>query len=235
MAQSAFDFCAVRGRRFCEERHPNPMFGMLLMTMKRLSFSTHPGGIVNRSNFMARTTRWAGLFILVLAADAAFAQVEPTKPPKAKRVFTNDDLSRFGEKYGADTPSTQVSAPRGTPEAVKSDKPASESKAAASEERSKWAAKLKEAETALEKAKADQVKYSGALEKFEQKHREAQTDFQKNLTQNQVADSLNNLNRATEEFKQAEENKAKLLAEGEQKGFKPGDLRDTPDMRTQPK
>jgi hypothetical protein len=190
---------------------------------------------VNRSNFMAKTTRWAGLFVLVLAADAAFAQVEPTKPAKAKHVFTNDDLSRFGEKYGSGNPPTQASAPKGTLDAGKSDKSAPEPKATASEERSKWAGKLKEAETALEKAKADQVKYSGALEKFEQKHREAQTDFQKNLTQNQVADSLHNLNRATEEAKQAEENKAKLLAEGEQKGFKPGDLRETPDTRTQQK
>jgi len=175
---------------------------------------------------MARTTRWAGLFILVLVADAAFAQVEPTKPAKAKRVFTNDDLSRFGEKYGADTPPGQVSTPKGTPDSVKSDKPPSEPKAVASEENSKWAGKLKEAETALEKAKADQVKYRGALEKFEQKHREAQTDFQKNLTENQVADSLRNLSRVTEEVKQAEENKARLLAEGELKGFKPGDLRE---------
>jgi hypothetical protein len=190
---------------------------------------------VNRSNFMRKTTCWAGLLILLLAADSAFAQVPPTKPVKAKRVFTNDDLSRFGEKYGSDTAPTQVSPPRGSTDAGKPDKPASEPKTASSEERSKWVGKLKEAETALEKAKADQVKYSGALEKFEQKHREAQTDFQKNLTQNQVADSLHNLNRATEEAKQAEENKAKLLAEGEQKGFKPGDLRETPDTRTQQK
>jgi hypothetical protein len=175
------------------------------------------------------------LLILVLGTDAAFAQVEPTKPAKAKRVFTNDDLSRFGEKYGPDTAPTQVSAPKGTTDAGKPDKPASEPKVAAGEERSKWVGRLKEAETALEKAKADQVKYSGALEKFEQKHRDAQTDFQKNLTQNQVADSLHNLNRATEEVKQAEENKAKLLAEAEQKGFKPADLRETPEMPAQQK
>ena len=190
---------------------------------------------MNRGNFMRKTMCRACILILVLGADAAFAQVEPTKPAKAKRVFTNDDLSRFGEKYGADTPPSQVSTPKGTPDSVKSDKPASEPKAAASEERSKWAGKLKEAETALEKAKADQVKYNGALEKFEQKHREAQTDFQKNLTENQVADSLHNLSRATEEVKQAEENKSKLLAEGEQKGFKPGDLRETPATPAQQK
>ena len=79
------------------------------------------------------------------------------------------------------------------------------------------------------------MKYSGALEKFEQKHRDAQTDFQKTVTENQINDSQNNLNRATEEVKQAEENKAKLLAEGEQKGFKPGDLRETPETPAQQK
>ena len=187
---------------------------------------------MNRSNFMRKATCRASLLILVLAVDSAFAQVEPTKPAKAKRVFTNDDLSRFGEKYGSDPTPSQVSAPKGTPGAGKPDKPASEPKTANSEERSKWVGKLKEAETALEKAKADQVKYSGALEKFEQKHRDAQTDFQKNLTQNQVADSLHNLNRAAEEVKQAEEKKAKLVAEGEQKGFRPGDLRETPEVPT---
>ena len=190
---------------------------------------------MNRGNFIATTTRWAVLFILALAADAAFAQVEPTKPAKAKRVFTNDDLSRFGEKYGADTPPIQVPAPTSTPDLGKSDKSASAPKAAASEERSKWAGKLKEAETALEKAKADQLKYSGALEKFEQKHRDAQTDFQKTVTENQIHDSQNNLTRATEEVKQAEENKAKLLAEGEQMGFKPGDLREKPATPAQQK
>jgi hypothetical protein len=189
---------------------------------------------VNRNNFMRNITSWASLLILVLAADSAFAQVEPTKSTKPKRVFTNDDLSRFGEKYGSDSAPT-VSTPKGTTDAVKPDKKGSEPKTTGSEERSKWVGKLKEAETALEKAKADQVKYSGALEKFEQKQREAQTDFQKTLTQNQVVDSLHNLNRATEEAKQAEENKAKLLAEGEQKGFKSGDLRETPEAPAQQK
>ena len=194
---------------------------------------------MNRSNFififMRKITRWAGLFVLVLIPNVAFAQVEPTKPAKAKRVFTNDDLSRFGEKYGSDTAPTRVSSPKGTPDAGKPDKPASDSKTTSSEERSKWVGKLKEAETALEKAKADQVKYSGALQRFEQKRRDAQTDFQKTVTENQINDSQNNLNRATEEVKQAEENKAKLLAEGEHKGFKPGDLRESPETQAQQK
>jgi hypothetical protein len=175
---------------------------------------------------MRKTTSWAGLLILVLAADSALAQGAPTKPAKAKRVFTNDDLSKFGEKYGPDTAPTQVSSPTGTTDAAKPDKPASEPKTPASEERSNWVGKLKEAETAVQKAKADQAKYSGALEKFEQKHRDAQTDFQKNLTQNQVADSLNNLARAKDEAKQADEARTKLLAEAAEKGFKASDLRE---------
>lgn len=177
---------------------------------------------MDRSNFMRNTTSWAGLLILVLAADSAFAQVEPTKPAKPKRVFTNDDLSKFAEKYGPDTAPLQVSSPKGITDAGKPDKP--EPKTPASEERSNWVGKLKEAETALQKAKAAQAKFGGALEKYEQKQRDAQTEFQKNLTQNQVADSLKNLARATEEVKQAEENKAKLLTESAEKGFKPSDL-----------
>ena len=188
---------------------------------------------MNRSNVMRKTTSWTSLMILVLVVDSAFAQVEPTKPAKPKRVFTNDDLSKFGEKYGPDAAAAQTPSPKTTTDAGKPDKKGAEPKTTGSEERSKWVGKLKEAETALEKAKADQVKYTGALEKFEQKKREAQTDFQKTLTQNQVADSLHNLNRATEEAKQAEENKAKLLAEGEQKGFKPGDFRGTPEAPAQ--
>ena len=190
---------------------------------------------MNTSNFMRNTTSWAGLLILMLAADSAFAQVEPTKPAKAKRVFTNDDLSKFGEKYGPDTAPTQIPSPKGTTNAEKPEKSASEPKTQASEERSYWAAKLKEAETTLQKSKADQAKYGGALEKFEQKQRDAQTDFQKNLTQNQVTDSRKNLARATEEVKQAEEKKAELLADAEQKGFKPGDLREVPEAPVQQK
>ena len=175
---------------------------------------------------MRTTTSWTGLLILVLAADSAFAQVAPTRPAKAKRVFTNDDLSKLGEKYGPDTAPIQVSSPKGTTDAAKPDKPSSEPKTPASEERSNWVGKLKEAETAVQKAKADQAKYGGALEKFEQKHRDAQTEFQKNLTQNQVADSLNNLARAKDEAKQADEARTKLLAEAAEKGFKPSDLRE---------
>ena len=45
-------------------------------------------------------------------------------------------------------------------------------------------------------------------------------------SQEQVADSLKNLSRATEQVKQGEEVRAKLLAEAAEKGFKPSDLRE---------
>jgi hypothetical protein len=175
---------------------------------------------------MRNTLRWAGLLIFLLAAGSAFAETEPTKPARSKRVFTNDDLSKFGEKYGFDTTPAPVPSPSSitgtTPPPP--EKAASAPKITASEEKSYWAGKLKEAETTLQKAKADEAKFSGAVEKFEQKRRDAQTDFQKNLSQNQVSDSLKNLARAREEVKQSEEKKAKLLAEAEKNGIKREDL-----------
>ncbi|MCI0623898.1 MAG: hypothetical protein L0387_19955 [Acidobacteria bacterium] len=185
---------------------------------------------------MRNTLSWAGLLIFLLAADSAFAETDPTKPARTKRVFTNDDLSKFGEKYGSDAAPTQIPSPNNTnttSTAKPSEKAASEPKIPASEQQAYWVGKLKQAETTLQKAKADQAKYAGALEKFEQKRRDAQTDFQKNLSQNQVADSLKNLARASEEVKQAEKKKAKLLADMAQKGFKLEELGKGPEASGQ--
>jgi hypothetical protein len=169
------------------------------------------------------------LLALTLAANTGLSENQ-ARPPKAKRIFTNDDLSKYGEKYGRD--SAQVPPATSTLSATAPDALKESSKAPvrpttpADEERTRWAGKLKEADKAVQKAKMDQAKYASALEKFEQKRREAQTDFQKTLAQNQAADSQKNLLRATEEVKQAEETKAKLLSEAAQKGFKLEDLRD---------
>jgi hypothetical protein len=186
---------------------------------------TLSSGISNRSEFMRNTLSWAGLLILLFAVGSVFAETELTKPAKTKRVFTNDDLSKFGEKYGSDATPAPVPSPSSiTGTTPPPEKAASAPKITASEEKSYWAGKLKEVETTLQKAKADEAKFSGAVEKFEQKRRDAQTDFQKNLSQNQVADSLKNLARAREEVKQTEEKKAKLLAEAEKSGLKREDL-----------
>lgn len=180
---------------------------------------------------MKNTLSCASLLILAMVTNFAADETEQSRPPKAKRVFTNEDLNKFGEKYGSETAPTQMSSPRNALGTEKmSANPSSDPKATARLDRSHWVGKLKEAEAAVQKAKKDQAKYSTALEKFEQKHREAQTDFQKTLSQNQVADSLRNLSRATEEVKQAEEVKTRLLAEAAQKGFKPEDLREAPQV-----
>jgi hypothetical protein len=168
------------------------------------------------------------LLIFLLALNSGFAETEPSKPVKAKRVFTNDDLGKFRERFGTDTSADPVSASKPTPESQPSDiKSVSDTKAADGNEKSQWVGRLREAETVVQKAKADQTKYSQALEKYEQKSRDAQTDFQKTLSQNQVADSLKNLSRAAEEVRQAEEMKSKVLADAAKKGFRPEDLRES--------
>jgi len=178
-----------------------------------------------RAKMMKNILTPAGLLILLLAADVAFTQSEPTKPAKAKHVFTNEDLSKFAEKFGPEAQPAQVPASKTTANVQNpAGKAMSEAKTSNGDERARWAGKLKDAEGKLQKAKADQAKYTSALEKFEQKHQDAQTDFQRNLTQNQVADSQKNLTRSTDEVKQAEEAKSKLLADAAQKGFKPADL-----------
>ncbi|MBM3802099.1 MAG: hypothetical protein FJW26_07270 [Acidimicrobiia bacterium] len=177
----------------------------------------------------------AMLLALTLAADVGFSEDQP-KPPNAKRVFTNDDLNKYGETYGREavqvqptTPATSAASKTALDAPKESGKPGVQAKSTADQERARWAGRLKDADKAVQKAKMDQAKYASALEKFEQKRREAQTDFQKTLTQNQAADSQKNLLRATEQVKQAEETKAKLLSEAAQKGFKPEDLQGAPE------
>jgi hypothetical protein len=177
---------------------------------------------------MKRILGCISLLIFVLALNSGFAETEPSKPVKAKRVFTNDDLGKFRERFGSDTSADPVPAAMSTPEPQTSEgKSVLEKKATAGNEKSQWVGRLREAETAVQKAKADQTKYSQALEKYEQKSRDAQTDFQKTLSQNQVADSLKNLSRAAEEVRQAEEMKSKVLADAAKKGFRPEDLRES--------
>src|SRR5262245_65378992 len=107
----------------------------------------------------------AGLLIMALTASLALAESEPAKPPKAKRVFTNEDLSKFREKFGPDPQPTQVSGSKTTLDTQNpAAKPVSERKGPNGDERARWADKLKEAEGKVQKAKADQVKYASALE-----------------------------------------------------------------------
>jgi len=156
------------------------------------------------------------LLILFLASFNVIGQSNP-KPTRAKRVFTNEDLGKFREKYGSEADSEPATQPSQAADEAKQPRTTVSGKEATPESKAYWAAKLKETESSLEKAKGQELKFQGALERFEQKLRDAKGDFHVTTSQQQVADSLKNLSRAKEETKQAEEAKKKLLAEAAEK------------------
>lgn len=165
------------------------------------------------------------LGILFLASLTAMGQVAKDKPAKAKRVFTNDDLNKLGEKYGSESNPEQATPPTHSGEAV--NRPVQTNlleKSMTQDDKTYWVAKLKDANTALEKAKEQELKFYGIVKKYEQKLRDAKGDFHIKTSQEQVADSLKNLARSKEDLKKAEETKAKLLAEAEKNGLKREDL-----------
>jgi len=167
------------------------------------------------------------LLILFLASFLAIGQSSSEKPAKAKRVFTNEDLGKIREKYGSEADSEPATRPGQTADTAKQPvETGAPGKAATSDSKGYWVAKLKETDSALAKAKEQELKFQGLVEKYEQKLRDAKGDFHTKTSQEQVADSLKNLSRAQDQIKQGEEAKAKLLAEASEKGFKPSDLRE---------
>lgn len=165
------------------------------------------------------------LLILALASLTVLGQSTSEKPAKAKRVFTNEDLGKIREKYGSEPESaTTINSIQSADTAKQPGQAATPSKAASPESKAYWMAKLKETDSAIEKAKAQELKFHGIVEKYEQKLRDAKGDFHTRTSQEQLADSMKNLSRAKEEVKQGQEAKARLLAEAADKGFKPSDL-----------
>lgn len=176
---------------------------------------------------MRRNISALNLLILLLASCTALGgqSTSEKKPAKPKRVFTNEDLGKIREKYGTESNSTPAAPPiqpgDSSEPSVQAGTPA---KAASPESKAYWMAKLKETDSALEKAKAQELKFYGIVEKYELKLRDAKGDFHTRTSQEQLADSMKNLSRAKDEVKQGQEAKAKLLAEAAEKGFKPSDL-----------
>jgi hypothetical protein len=169
------------------------------------------------------------VLILFLAGLTVLGQSSSEKPAKAKRVFTNEDLGRIRDKYGSDPdsePATQPGQPADT--AQQSVQTGEAGKTATPESKAYWVAKLKETESALAKAKEQDLKFQGLVAKYEQKLRDAKGDFHTKTSQEQVADTLKSLSRAKDQIKQGEDAKSKLLAEAAEKGFKPADLKETP-------
>lgn len=177
---------------------------------------------------MRRGIHGLNLLILALASLTALGQSTSEKPTKPKRVFTNEDLSRFREKYGSEPDSVPATNPVQSADTAKQPgQTGTPSKAASPESKAYWVARLKETDSAIEKAKAQELKFHGIVEKYEQKLRDAKGDFHTRTSQEQLADSTKNLSRAKNDVKQGEEAKAKLLAEAAEKGFKPADLTET--------
>ena len=177
---------------------------------------------------------------LLLSTEGSFTQTASEKPKAPKRVFTNDDLQKYGEKYGAESAPGQITA-SATASAAKKPDPkgepadaASKSKGSVSPERAYWIAKLKEAESALTKAKRDEEKFSRGLEMIQTKLSEAKTEFQVKTAQEQVADLHKNMARSKDEIKQAEGGKANVLAGALKKGFKPEDLKEEEEKKPAP-
>ncbi len=154
-----------------------------------------------------------------------FAQDQRTLPARKKRVFTNEDLAKYGERFGADSTSsaarsnTESNPNEGQPGASTGNQnPQSKL------DKSDWAGKLKEANDVLAKAKEVELKNVANLSKFQKKLSEARTDFEKQTAQWQVEDTEKNLARAHETRKKAETDKSTLLEEALKNGFKEEDL-----------
>ena len=167
------------------------------------------------------------ILFLFLASLTAVGQSHSEKPAKAKRVFTNEDLGKLREKYGSEPDSGPAMRPTQPVETAKQAvQPGVPGKAETPENRAYWVAKLKEMDSALAKAKEQESKFQGLVEKYGEKLRDAKGDFHTRTSQEQLADSMKNLSRAKDAIKQGEETKAKLLGEAAEKGFKPSDLRE---------
>ncbi len=176
---------------------------------------------------MRRTNCSLSLFILLLASLNVFSQSSNEKTTKEKRIFTNEDLGRIREKYGSGADSEPAERrDQPTDSTKQAGQTATSGKVPTPESKGYWVAKLKETESVLTKAKEQESKFQGLVEKYEQKVRDAKGDFHTKTSQEQAADSLKNLARAKDQIKQGEEAKTKLLAEAAEKGFKPSDLRD---------
>jgi chromosome segregation ATPase len=176
------------------------------------------------------STKHAGRtgLVLTLACFSVLAPAQTSNPKTArgKRVFTNDDLQKYSEKYGGDSSGSNNNVTQATSQSLNKSAGVTDNAQAKAEpgDRAYWISKLKEAEETLEKYNAAQTEYADALDKYQGKLLEAKTDFQINTARLQIADCEKNLARTKEGVKKAEEEKTKLLAEAEKKGFKPEDL-----------
>lgn len=162
--------------------------------------------------------------ILGTTSICRFGEAEQNKTGRPKMVFTNDDL----QKYQDDAPPRlTVDMPTPEPEKAEGDlkgRPNSATSGQTVQPRSYWAARLKEAESNLNRAKFEEERFSQSLVDFRKRFNDAKTEFQKQTAQWQIEDTEKNLVRSSSARKKAEEKKAEVLAQATKQGFKAEDL-----------
>ena len=158
------------------------------------------------------------------ASEVSFGQSPTGSETPKKRVFKNEDLDKYQEKYGSET------SPASKPGSViassddKASRPEQDSKGKPKQALAVWRAKLKEIDDSIASKKRMEDKLTGSLGKYSKNLAEAGTDFQKSTAQLQVAGVQENLTRTQAELKKAEEDKAKLVSDAKKAGVQEEDL-----------
>jgi len=166
------------------------------------------------------------LVLLILAClsrpgtDISFSQSSAGSVTPKKRVFKNEDLEKYQEKYGSETAAVSKSGSVVTSSIDKASSQGRDSEGKPKQDLNAWRAKLKEIDDTIDSKKRMEGKLTGSLAKYSQKLAEADTDFYKLTAQQQVAGVQENLSRTQAELKKAEEDKSKLLSEAKKAGIK---------------
>jgi hypothetical protein len=170
------------------------------------------------------------LFLLILAclsrpaSEISLSQSTTCTETPKKRVFKNEDLDKYQEKYGSEPSPTSKPGSVIASSTDKASSPEQASKGRPKPDLTIWRAKLKEIDGTIASRKKTEEKLTGSLEKYSKNLAEADTDFQKSTAQLQVAGVQENLTRTQAELKKAEEDKAKLVSDAKKAGIQEEDL-----------
>ena len=158
------------------------------------------------------------------AGEISFGQSSTGSVPPKKRVFKNEDLDKYQEKYGSETSPASKSGQVATTSVDKASSPEQDSKGKPKPDLPAWRAKLEEIDNTISSRKGAEDKLTGALAQYSKNLAEADNDFKKLTAQEQVAGVQKNLARTQAELKKAEEDKAKLISDAKKAGIQEKDL-----------
>lgn len=158
------------------------------------------------------------------ASEITFGQSSTGSVAPKKRVFKNEDLDKYQEKYGSEPSSASKPVLDVTSPVDKTSSPEQDSKGKSKPDLTVWRTKLEEIDNSIVSRKSTEEKLTGALAKYTQNLAEAKTDFQKLTAQEQVAGVQKNLTRTQAELKKAEEDKSKLISDAKKAGIQEKDL-----------